>query len=183
MPKKIKKEKETKLKNNNEKLINPDNVHIIFIILGILVLCICVGVGIYVYREDKYHSHKDNAIVLFEYTETLDEGYNVFSLKETDTKQIFTEYNSLEVQDVNEISRGKYLDFNEEIYNCGIIDYMYDEESIVTDENWSLYIKFADGTKKYLYSSVLGKEENQEIDKSALAQIIEEYFGQEILYK
>ena len=183
MPKKIKKEKETTFSSNKEKIINVDNIHYIFIALGILILCICIGVGIYVYREDKYHSHKDNAIVSFTYTETLDEGFNVFSLTETNTKQIFTEYNSLEVQDVREVSRGKYLDFNEEIYNSGIIEYMSDEESIVTDENWSLYIKFADGTKKYLYSSAIGKDNSEKIDKSSLASIISKYFGQEILYK
>lgn len=182
MPKKIKKEKKTTLKSNKESLINTNNIYYIFIAITILVVCICIGVGVYVYKEDKYHVHKDNAIVLFEYTEALDEGYNVFSVTETSGKRIFTEYNTLDVQDVKEISRGKYLDFNEEIYGSGILEYMSDEPSIVTDTNWSLYVKFADGTKKYLYSAAIDKE-NKDIDKTVLSDIIKKYFNQEILYK
>lgn len=182
MPKKIKKEKETVLKPNKESLINVDNINYFFIALGIIIICICAGVGVYVYKEDKYHSHKDNAVVEFVYTEGLDEGYDVFSITETDAKRIFTERNNLDVQDIKEISRGKYLDFNEEVYSSGILEYMSDEQSIVTDENWSLYIKFADGTEKYLYSSALGQE-NVQVDKTGLAQIIQKYFNAEILYK
>lgn len=92
MPKKIKKDQE--IKKNREKFINVDNVNYIFILVAVIVLCICIGVGVYVYKEDKYHAHKDNAIVQFTYTENLDEGYNVFSVTETSTKQIFTEYNN-----------------------------------------------------------------------------------------
>lgn len=184
MPKKIKKEKETKLNSSKEKIVNIGNIHYLFIALTVIIVCICVGVGIYVYREDKYHSHKDNAIVLFNYTENLDEGFNVFLLTETNTRQIFTEYNTLDVQEVKELSRGKYLDFNEEIYNSGILEHMSDKESIVTDTNWSLYIKFADGTKKYLYSSALTLDgEKKEVNKEALIQTIEKYFGRETLYK
>ena len=182
MPKKIK--KENNLKKDKERFLNPDNIHYIFIVVAILVICVCVGAGIYVYKEDKYHSHKDNALVQFIYTEDTGEGYDVYSITETDTKQIFLEYNTIEVQDIKEISRGKYLDFNEEVYNSGIIDQMNDTESIVTDMKWNLYIKFADGTEKYLYSSPLGKpEEEISIDKTALAEIINKYFGQEIIYK
>ncbi len=182
MPKKIKKEKKTTFKSNKENIINTNNIYYIFVAVAILVICICTFVGVYVYKEDKYHVHKDNAIVLFEYTEALDEGYNVFSVTQTEGKRIFTEYNTLDVQNVKEISRGKYLDFNEEIYNSGILEYMSDESSIVTDTNWSLYIKFADGTKKYLYSAAINQE-NKEVDKSLLADIIKKYFNQEILYK
>lgn len=183
MPKKIKKD-DTKIKSKSEKLITPNNIHYFFIVITILVIGICVGVGIYVHKQDKYHVHKDNAIVLFEYTEKLDEGYNVFSLTQTNTKQIFTEYNSLQVQDVNELSRKKYLDFNEEVYNSGLLEFMSDKESILTDDSWSLYLKFADGTRKYLYSSPLGfGEEKPNIDKTKLANIIKKYFNEEILYK
>ena len=103
MPKNIKKEKETILKGNKESIINIDNIHIFFMILVVAIVCVCTAVGIYVYKEDKYHAHKDNAIVTFEYTEALDEGYDVYSVTETDTKQIFTEHNSLAVQDAKEV--------------------------------------------------------------------------------
>lgn len=182
MPKKIKKEKKTILNSNKDSIINTNNIYYIFIAVAVLVVCICIGVGVYVYKEDKYHVHKDNAIVLFEYTEALDEGYSVFSVTETDKKRIFTEYNSLDIQKVKEISRGKYLDFNEEMYNSGMLEYMSDEPSIVTDTNWNLYIKFADGTRKYLYSSAIDKA-GQKVDKTALAEIINKYFKKEILYK
>lgn len=183
MPKKIKKDEKI-LKGKGEKLLTPDNIHYFFIAITVLVICICIGVGVYVYKQDQYHVHKNNAIVLFEYTEKLDEGYNVFSVTQTDTKQVFTEYNSLLVQDVNEISRKKYLDFNEEIYNSGLLEYMSDEESILTDDSWSLYLKFADGTRKYLYSSALGFEDiKPNIDKTNLANIIKKYFKEDILYK
>ena len=180
MPKKIKKEKETILKGNKESIINIDNIHIFFMILVVAIVCVCTAVGIYVYKEDKYHAHKDNAIVTFEYTEALDEGYDVYSVTETDTKQIFTEHNSLAVQDVKEMSRKKYLDFNEEVYATGIADYMTETQAEQPDEKWSLYLKFADGTKKYLYSRSI---DESTINKEALDQIIQKYFGEEIRYK
>ncbi len=185
MPKKIKQEKETVYKGNKESLINVNNIHILFIFIAILITLICISVGVYVYIDDKNHPNKDNAIVDFTYTEKLDEGYNVYELSETETKQIFTEYNTLDTQEVNELSRGKYLDFNEEVYSSGILDKMSNKEENV-DFKWSIYIKFANGAKKYLYSPVVDSDGNIEdinIDKELLNSIIKKYFNQEILYK
>lgn len=182
MPKKIKKNKELHLRNKKEKLINPDNVHILIILIAIIMVIIVASVGAYVYKKDQYHSHKDNAIVEFTYTEKLDEGYNIFSLMETDTKQIFTEFNSTGVQDYREISRGKYLDFNEEIYNSGIIENMSDIQAVPTDLNWGLYLRFADGTIKYISDPSLDVSGNK-IDLSKLSDIIQKYFRQETRYK
>ena len=80
MPKKIKEKKETLLKGNSEPLLNVNNVHTFFGIIGIIALIIIVCVGLFVFLEDKYHVHKDNAIVLFQYNETLEEGYNNFQI-------------------------------------------------------------------------------------------------------
>ncbi len=183
MPKKIKQAKDTVLKGNKEPLINVNNIHIVFIAITVLILCICVGVGIYAYLEDKSHPNKENALVQFTYTENNGEGFIVYDMRETDTKQVFTEYNTLDVMDVNEISRSKYLDFNEEIYNSGFLELMEDEEREASDEKWQLYIKFSDGTRKYAYSSTLDNEENSSIDKQLLNDIIYRYFKEEIKYK
>lgn len=185
MPKKIKQEKETVYNGNKKQLINVNNIHIIFIILAIIAVCICVSVGVYVYFEDKNHPNKDNAIVDFTYTEKLDEGYNVYEISQTNTKQIFTEYNTLDKQEVKEISRGKYLDFNEEIYNSGLLEIM-GKKIEDADPKWSIYVKFADGTRRYLYSHNVDSDGNiQEIniDKEYLNNVIKTYFNQEILYK
>lgn len=185
MPKKIKQEKETVYKGNKKQLINVDNIHIIFIILAIITVGICVFAGVYTYLEDKSHPNKDNAIVDFTYTEKLDEGYNVYEISQTETKQIFTEYNTLDKQEVNELSRGKYLDFNEEIYNSGLIEKM-GKKIEDADFKWSIYVEFADGTTGYLYSHNVDSDGNiQEvnIDKEYLNNVIKTYFKQEILYK
>lgn len=183
MPKKIKKESNMK-KNNNEKFLNADNIHYIFIFIAILAVCICAIVGVYIYKEDKYHVHKDNALVQFVYTENTGDGFNVFSVTRANSNEIFLEYNTTEVQEVTEISEGKYLDLNEEVYNSGLIEQMNDEEIIGNDMKWNLYIEFADGTTKFLYSSNPDNpSEERNIDKSILSEIIKKYFGQEILYK
>lgn len=185
MPKKIKQEKEVIYKSNKEPLVNVNNIHIIFVILTLIVIGICVGVGVYVYFEDKSHPNKDNAIVDFTYTEKLDEGYNVYEISESNTKQIFTEYNTLDTQEVKEVSRGKYLDFNEEIYNSGILEMMGEKNEDI-DFKWSIYVKFADGSRKYLYNYDVDSDGNIEeinIDKEYLNRVIKTYFNQEILYK
>ena len=90
----------------------------------------------------------------------------------------------MDVQDVKNISRKKYLDFNEEIYRTGILDHMIDGEAVVTNNDWSLYIKLADGTRKYLYSAAIpsSQSEQEEYDLTQVRQIIEKYVGHESYY-
>ena len=185
MPKKIKEKKETLLKGNSEPLLNVNNVHTFFGIIGVIALIIIVCVGLFVYLEDKYHVHKDNAIVLFQYNETLEEGYNNFQIAETNTKQIATEFVSMDIQDVGHMSRKKWLDFNEEIYRTGIMDNMLDGEAIVTNNDWSLYIKLADGTRKYLYSAAISETNNEEQGSkiSQVREIVTKYLKHDTLYK
>lgn len=184
MPKKIKEKKDTVLKGNNEPLLNANNVHILFGIIGVIAIIIVACVGLFVYLEDKYHVHRDNAIVLFQYNEALDEGYNNFQIAETSTKEIATEFVNLDVQDVGKISRKKWLDFNEEIYRSGIIDQMLDGEAIVTNNDWSLYIKFADGTRKYLYSAAISGQttKEQEDSMSQVRQVVTKYLKHDTYY-
>ena len=184
MPKKIKEKKETVLKGNKEPLLNANNVHIFFGIIGVIALVILVGVGLFVYLEDKYHENINKAIVILQYNETLDVGYNNFAITEMSNKQICAEFVSMDVQDVKNISRKKYLDFNEEIYRTGILDHMIDGEAVVTNNDWSLYIKLADGTRKYLYSAAIpsSQSEQEEYDLTQVRQIIEKYVGHESYY-
>ena len=128
--------------------------------------------------------YKDNAIVLFQYNETLEEGYNNFQIAETNTKQIATEFVSMDIQAVGHMSRKKWLDFNEEIYRTGIMDNMLDGEAIVTNNDWSLYIKLADGTRKYLYSAAISgtNTEEQGSKISQVREIVTKYLKHDTLY-
>lgn len=184
MPKKIREKKETVLQGSKEPLLNADNVHVLFIIIGVVAAIIVAFVGLFVYLEDRYHVHRNNAIVLFQYNETLDEGYNNFQIAETNTREIATEFVSMDIQDVGHISRKKFLDFNEEVYRSGIMDYMLDGEAIVTNNDWSLYIKLADGTRKYLYSAAISGQNTQEQEESMsqVRQIVTKYLKHDTIY-
>lgn len=178
MPKKIKKTKATKLEyRNKEKLLNVNNIHFILLTVFILVLCVCVGVGAYTYSKDKYHVHKDEAIVRFIYSEKVDEGYNVYEVKELENKDVYATF-STPTENVDEKwGRYKYLDFNEEIYASNVMDAQTTERENDAETVWSLELEFIDGTQKY-YSS-----NSSDMDKTELANIILKYFEKEILYK
>lgn len=184
MPKKIKEKNDTVLKGNKEPLLNANNIHILFGIIGVVALLIVVSVGVFVYLEDRYHEHKDNPIVEFQYNETVERGYNNFAITEMNNKQVCIEFVSISEQDVKNISRKKYLDFNEEIYRTGIMDNMLDGEAIVTNNDWSLYIKLADGTRKYLYSAAISgtNTEEQGSKISQVREIVTKYLKHDTLY-
>jgi hypothetical protein len=82
------------------------------------------------------------------------------------------------------MSRKKWLDFNEEIYRTGIMDNMLDGEAIVTNNDWSLYIKLADGTRKYLYSAAISgtNTEEQGSKISQVREIVTKYLKHDTLY-
>ena len=184
MPKKIKEKNDTVLKGNKEPLLNANNIHILFGIIGVVALLIVVSVGVFVYLEDRYHEHKDNPIVEFQYNETVERGYNNFAITEMNNKQVCIEFVSISEQDVKNISRKKYLDFNEEIYRTGLLDHMLEGEAVVTNNDWNIYIRLADGTRKYLYSAALPSAgtEQEEYDLTQVRQIIEKYTGHECYY-
>ena len=99
-------------------------------------------------------------------------------------KQVCIEFVSISEQDVKNISRKKYLDFNEEIYRTGLLDHMLEGEAVVTNNDWNIYIRLADGTRKYLYSAALPSAgtEQEEYDLTQVRQIIEKYTGHECYY-
>ncbi len=179
MPKKIKKEKEQKLKSNKEKLIRVDNIHYIVILVVIILILICASVGVYVYKKDKYHAHSSVAISSFVYTEKVDEGYNIYQVS-LDNNEVYVYFNTPETNIPKKWSNGKYLDFNEELYLSGI----FDEKSEVGIENggsnieWSLEASLINGDTIYYSNNSVNKP-----DKTKFAQVINKYFGHEIIYK
>lgn len=178
MPKKIKKSKEFEFKGNKKTTLNVNNIHYFFLGILVLLLCCCTIAGVYTYSKDKYHVHAGNAIKSFEYSEKVDQGYDSYSVKDMEDKKIYATYYSDLNTEQKRWSRNKFLDFNEEIYSSGILDFETQDKEQGRNSDWSLEIELADGTKKY-YSS----NSDTKIDKTELANIIRKYFDKEIIYK
>ena len=124
MPKKIKKEKELKFKKEN-KILNVNNVHYYFIALIIIAVIICIGVGIYVSSEDKYHVHKDQALVSFSYSEKVENGFNVYYVNEMQDKNIYATINTPEETVEKQWGRNKYLDFKTYSFQAEVYFYNF----------------------------------------------------------
>ena len=176
MPKKIKKSKELNFKSN-EKIINISNIHYIFIALFVILVCICAGVGMYRYSKDSYHVHASNAVERLIYSEKVEYGYNVYYVIRNEDGEIFATFSTPSGDDENEWGENKFLDYNEEIYDSGILDYDTQNKDSGAGASWSLEIQLTDGTKKYYSSNA-----TTQIDKSKFAQVIKKYFGQDIIY-
>lgn len=178
MPKKIKKEKDLKFKNNKNKFINVNNVHYYFIGLFIVLICVCVGVGIYRYSQDSYHINSSNAVDRLIYSEKVEGGYDVYYVIRNDEGKIFSTYNTPTSSEENKWGENKFLDYNEEIYASGILNYDTQSRESGADADWSLEIELADGTEKYYSSNA-----TTQVDKTEFAQIIKKYFNKDIIYK
>ena len=181
MPKKIKQEKGFSFKGTDEKFIRTDNVHyFIFLALIILVL-VCACVGGYVYSKDKYHAHKDVGFTNFEYTEKSGDGYIVYQVSLDDENRVYTYFNTPDGKTVEKKwSYGKYLDFNEEMYESGLFNQIFGAEVLIEDVDveWSLNANLVNGQTIHNSSNF-----GEEVDKTKFAEVIKKYFGQEILYK
>ena len=178
MPKKIKKEKELKFKNSEKKFINVNNVHYYFIALFIILVCICIGVGVYRYLEDSYHVNSSNAVERLIYSEKVDEGYNVYYVIRNDKGEVYATFSTPNNSDEKKWGEDKFLDYNEEIYASGILDYDTQNRDSGKDADWSFEIELADGTEKYYSSNA-----TTHIEKEKFAQVIKKYFDQDIIYK
>lgn len=179
MPKKIKKEKETKLKSNKEKLIRVDNIHYIVIFIIVILVLICGSVGAYVYSKDKYHAHSSVAISSFVYTEKVDQGYNIYQVS-LDNNEAYAYFNTPDNSIQKKWSNGKYLDFNEELYLSGVLE---DKTQVRIEKDgedieWSLEASLINGDTIYYSNNSVEKP-----DKTIFSDVIKKYFGQEIIYK
>lgn len=178
MPKKIKKSKELKFKSNDKKLINVNNVHYLFILLFLILICVCAVVGMYRYTKDSYHVNASNAIERLIYSEKVNDGYNVYYVIRDEEGKIFATFSTPSGDDEEkEWGENKFLDYNEEIYASGILNYDTQNRDSGADANWSLEIEFTDGTEKYYSSNA-----TTQIDKSKFAQVIKKYFDKDIIY-
>ena len=77
-------------------------------------------------------------------------------------------------------SYGKYLDFNEEMYDSGLFDQIFGAEVEIedVDVDWSLDVKLVNGNTVHNSSNF-----EEKVDKTKFSQVIKKYFNQEILYK
>ncbi len=177
MPKKIKKSKELNFKGNQRKLINVNNIHYIFIALLILLICVCAGVGVYRYSKDSYHVNASNAVERLIYTEKVDGGYNVYYVIRNENGDVSAAFRTPSGDEEESWGENKFLDYNEEIYNSGILDHDTQNRDSGADSDWSLEIGLTDGTEKYYSSNA-----TTQIDKTKFAQVIKKYFDQDIIY-
>lgn len=172
MPKKIKQEKELKFKNNDENLINANNINaILMCILGVCVIVLVI-VGVTKFSIDKYHAHRGNAIVNFEYTRKAETGYDSYIVTYYPSdNSAYAAKNTMEESIDTKWGNNKYLNFNEEVYRSGILD---SESSISTegaDPDWFITVRTKDGTK-YYYSS----DATNQVDVEVMNKIINKYY-------
>lgn len=181
MPKKIKQDKGLSFKGTDEKLLRVDNVHYFVFLAFIILVLVCACVGGYVYSRDKYHAHKDVAFTDFVYTEKADEGYIVYEVSLKEDNKVYTYFNTPDGETVEKKwSYGKYLDFNEELYDSGLFNQIFGAEVIIEDVDveWSLNADLVNGQTIHNSSNF-----EEEVDKTKFAEVIKKYFNQEILYK
>lgn len=182
MPKKIKKNKDTKL-GEKKKIINVNNIHYIFIAIIVIVVLICTIIGVNKYKADKYHVHANNPIRSFSYSEKLDEGYDEYILNylqdryETE-KDISASHSNFSGTEDSKWSMNKFLDFNEEIYATNIFTLEPEEKNVENNVEWSIEIELVDGTRTYITN-----KNNGDFDKANFARIIKKYYGRDIIYQ
>ena len=180
MPKKIKKEEGFSF-SKEDKLLRVDNIHYFVILAVVILVLVCACVGGFVYSRDKYHAHKDVAFTNFEYTEKTDEGYIQYQVYLDDENRVYTYYIMPNGETVEKKwSYGKYLDFNEEMYDSGLFDQIFGAEIEIedVDVDWSLDVKLVNGNTVHNSSNF-----EEKVDKTKFSQVIKKYFNQEILYK
>lgn len=181
MPKKIKQDKDFSFKRSDEKFLRVDNIHYFVLIAVSILVLICACVGVYVYSVDKYHAHKDVAFTSFEYIEKTDEGYIVYQVSLNEDNKVYTYFNTPDGVTVEKKwSYGKYLNFNEEMYQSGLFNQIFGAEVVIedVDVDWSLNADLINGQTIHNSSNF-----GEEVDKTKFAEVIKKYFKQEILYK
>lgn len=148
MPKKIKLNEDKKHeKISEEEKIKKAKISIFLIlIIGIIIM---VSVGMFIFFRDRGYKHSENKVLKFSYSEGIySEGYDVYELEVKDDG-IFTLHN-LGIESVNidkKWSNTKYLNFNEELYESGALEFKTENISDENEEAWSysLEIYFENG--------------------------------------
>lgn len=178
MPKKIKKKEEKKLGkvDENEKINKAHKKIMIVTIIGLLIM---LSIGMFVFFRDRGYKHSANPIVKFSYSEgKYDEGFDVYEV-EVQYDGIFTLHNlGVESKNIEEKwSRTKYLNFNEDLYESGALE--FDNEYILEDseDSWSyrLEVYFENGEDFISYG--IGKHPE---DTEKFRELIKKYFDSEI---
>lgn len=172
MPKKIKQEKELKFKNNGESLINANNINMILMcILGLCAVILAI-VGITKFSIDKYHAHRGNPIVNFEYTRKAETGYDSYIVTFfKDENAAYGTKNTMEESTDKAWGNNKYLNFNEEIYRSGLLDNESQVSTAGADPDWFISVITKDGSE-YYYSS----DSSNPVDVEAISNIVNKFY-------
>lgn len=178
MPNKIKIKEEKKLGNvNEEERINKAKKGIFVVaIIGILVMLV---IGMFIFFRDRGYKYSNNPVVKFSYSEgRYNEGFDVYEL-EVKPDQIFALHN-LDIGNENitkKWSQTKYLNFNEELYESGVLDFKEEYTSLDVEDMWSfrLEIKFENG-EEFVSIGMGEHPENTEKFK----KLIKKYFAGDI---
>ena len=95
-----------------------------------------------------------------------------------DKGEVYATFSTPNNSDEKKWGEDKFLDYNEEIYASGILDYDTQNRDSGEDADWSFEIELTDGTEKYYSSNA-----TTQIEKEKFAQVIKKYFDQDIIYK
>lgn len=179
MPKKIKVVETKKLGKieENEKIKSAKKKILLLFIIGIIVV---VSIGLYILIRDRGYEHSSNPIANFLYSEGyFERGYDVYEIECYD-EGIYAIHNLGEENELmkEKWSKTKLLNFNEELYESGILDleetYLSDTEE---EQKWRyrLEILFEDGTTFASYG--IGRHPE---DTEKFKELIKKYFNSDI---
>ncbi|MDO4283611.1 MAG: hypothetical protein Q4D02_08260 [Clostridia bacterium] len=178
MPKKIKKKEEKRLgsTDESEKISKAQKGIIIVIIIGLLIM---FSIGLFVFIRDRGYQHSDNKFVRFSYSEGFyNEGYDVYEVEVQDDG-IFSLHNlGIESKNIEEKwSRTKYLNFNEELYDSGALEFETLNTSEEDQSAWEyrLEIYFENGETFVSYG--MGKHPE---NTDGFKELIKKYFDSDI---
>ncbi len=181
MPSKIKKKEIKKLgiESEDEKINKAFKIIGIIAVIGILIM-ICIATFYFV--RDSSYEHSANPLVKFSYSEgTLVGGYDVYEV-ELKNGNIYTLHN-LGDESVNidgKWNETKYLNFNEDFYNSGALDFnvsnIPDEVENETNAwNYRLEVVFKNGETFVSY----GVDEHPQ-NTEGFRKLIKKYFDGDI---
>lgn len=179
MPRKIRVKEKNKFKNVNEetKINKAKKVILMFFCIGAI---IALSVGGYIFTRDRSYKYADNPIIKFIYSEGVDSsGYDVYEIT-VYNNEIYAHHDSGNDGKIieNKWSKTKYLNFNEELYDSGALEFgTNDEEYESSIDEWSykLEMYFENGQSVISYGT---SKHIENTDK--FKELIEKYFKSKI---
>lgn len=147
---KIKNNKKYEKISEEEKIKKAKNTIVVIFVIGIFVM---LSISMFIFFRDRGYKHSKNKVLKFSYSEGIpSKGFDVYELEVKDN-EIFTLHNlGIESKNIDKKwSETKYLNFNEELWESGVLEFESKNNVEESNDIWSysLEIYFEDG-KTYI---------------------------------